>query len=1769
MQLEYYIFSREFGITTNANMFNTVENVKRLHLIRHSKVEIVNESYIQKVKNLYNDCREFFRASYDTKKTMREVNALWEEKQDSIRELLGKSERIKEVVDMTDFSSFSSSLTSAKNVANTLFNQMLEWIYKQVNLPFHNDFPASTALLYYLVWKNTDNVTLQFMLMIDILGTIGIVDVALAAIRTVGHILGNMWDKVTNVTMTENDLELLLGSMQTKTAKNLDKAKENIATVPEPEFTPEDISTWDKIMHAVNSNNIALIGLVAMGIGTAFKLSTKNYNCNIVGNGIVETMKNLSFIGGGMLMVPKIYQMFVGIVKWIVDEVKGLVIKDHITKYNMNKKAIDWLKQITPFISDTVLKILPRSPDLCLSWLMLEKEYASIYARSTDLDKELRIAFTAHAKIFLSRSEKVHVALVNMFPADEIFHVQFYSKPGMGKTDLAHGVIDTLTKTDTNVNIDRAMTMEGEVQRSLITSAIFKDNTFSDTYSYNENLKYMDGYYGQMALYLDDTNVFTNTPAEQIVQLMYICSGNTVLANMADVAEKGRPIDSRIMVSNTNNPWMKPQYMADFDALWRRRILIEVVPVPELAELIKASDKDAVIVIGEYCETKNLNRSKCEHLRFNVLNSCTNTGVITTVDVPTPEGNKIVQLKDMNYSQLSRFLAQKYVTHMGTEWKRSTEKSPIMSKLKMYYQALAKNNVAGYTGDGTRGYMAKGVKIVTDYYNEIVEKKTLKNIKEAHDDWGLTEDDKKHMIKIWADRKNLELEFINDYNNGADLEEVVKAMLPSNKSGKTTYHSLHKGKDQNDTPIFYMLPSAEPHCYNMDGANWLNVVATKMNVAGKVKDVFAYQATALNPAEEQAILGLLLDIDSISPIHRSSYVEKKVNKCRQDPIKYTYMEEMKYYLTKLADVSARLSYWIYEKVCKYVGKPLLNGALTMLGLCGLFFTASVIGSLLAPDPVSYNQQGKRSIIPGVPSPGNRGTIIKVSQDNSLLNKTTRSCMKARVGERSFQLISYTGNIFIAPGHGLIGTEFPTRISVADPSVSSDVKEFDLLKSQVKFIPDSDYALVHLPGVRPVINLRDKWISENELRNDMCEMRFANGTVISIRDKARNLSSFDGERNFVVQEGEQLYTPVDTRCHGAHKGRVLALPYQTIHGDSGSVVLHHNNQLPSSVLGIVHQSNIVTQTTYVAILSREEIDKQVKAFDERDRIEVCLNDVEEICDHPLKKVFKHNQILKESPFKNQSVDSAPGFKRTPLWSLFPVDVEPAGQKADDPRFPPGSRHFLEVSLNKSAGVKYVKLTASEEKFGEQYLRAIYTTFIPEVFGSRILTTSQAITGIRMQGSTSIDVSTCAGLPYKEERGVIGKTPMIRYNAEGKYWQIQGRVNHDVEFYESSYINLKVPRNYKLEFRKHELVGPNKIQEPKTRTVGVGNYIHQIAYMKLFKDLFTRVKNIWMEGRTSPFAMGINPEVHWNNVARHLRYHDYVIDFDVKAWEEKMDQKLMYIPTKVRLDILKESLELANIPWSDDYAKIAYGLVVDYIHSDVVFEDIVYSKTAGLLSGHPGTFMENSEVHEIIFGVVCWKILKKYAPTLATTDYIIANCRSIKAADDIVIAISPQAREFVTVQRIVEGYNQIGYQITAPDKSPVVSVKTLYDVQFLKNGFSLNPDMTITVLPNESQIHQLLSYVRTKTSLTVEDQMITNFGTAMRFAYHRGEDYYERTRRKLNAACANQRINFVWNSDYDMMKMIIEKNHEDEANKYWSPNSASRDDTAFSEEAVYLK
>lgn len=344
---------------------------------------------------------------------------------------------------------------------------------------------------------------------------------------------------------------------------------------------------------------------------------------------------------------------------------------------------------------------------------------------------------------------------------------------------------------------------------------------------------------------------------------------------------------------------------------------------------------------------------------------------------------------------------------------------------------------------------------------------------------------------------------------------------------------------------------------------------------------------------------------------------------------------------------------------------------------------------------------------------------------------------------------------------------------------------------------------------------------------------------------------------------------------------------------------------------------------------------------------------------------------------------------------------------------------------------------------------------------------------------------------------------------------------------------------------------KIINPKTRTVATGNMIHQIIYNKLFKHLYILFKNSWEYGKATPIALGVDPTRHFNQIADHLRYHDYVNDFDVKAWEEKINLRLLGMSTKVKLKLLRRACAKRGEKFNEEWVAIANGLVVDYTDTHVCFRDIMYRKRSGLLSGHPGTLMENSEIHVMIINLICYRKLKQSKEAFATVEFISVHVPFVLAADDIVISISQTARLYLTFNDLLLGYKALGFDITAADKSDNLEAKTIDDTQFLKQRFVFNKQNgSYYPKPNWEIIYQLLSWVREDSSLTEAEQIRINRENAFSFLWWRGEEDYETLREEFNELMLEH--NFQWTYDYNEMAKIINQRQIEEIERQSKPN-----------------
>jgi hypothetical protein len=184
-------------------------------------------------------------------------------------------------------------------------------------------------------------------------------------------------------------------------------------------------------------------------------------------------------------------------------------------------------------------------------------QYATLYADHTKIsnfilnhkiqDRQL----IGNFQILSKRMDRVHdmifeLSELNDFRIDP-FHICLSGEPGIGKGgvlyDLANSIADV-----------QKVPKEGRMfQRTL-------------------GMEFCDNYHGQFSFINDEADQ-VDDPKETAATIQYK-SNIPVSMNMANLARKGMWFSSKLMLSNTNNPYPSPNAIKEKSAYWRRRNLL-------------------------------------------------------------------------------------------------------------------------------------------------------------------------------------------------------------------------------------------------------------------------------------------------------------------------------------------------------------------------------------------------------------------------------------------------------------------------------------------------------------------------------------------------------------------------------------------------------------------------------------------------------------------------------------------------------------------------------------------------------------------------------------------------------------------------------------------------------------------------------------------------------------------------------------------------------------------------------------------------------------------------------------------------------------------------------------------------------------------------------------------------------------------------------------------------------------------------------------------
>ncbi|AXV43877.1 hypothetical protein 4 [Yongsan picorna-like virus 3] len=1622
-----------------------------------------------------------------------------------------------------DSDSIKSCYQSAKALVVALFEDVLTKICNLFGVTYERKISPYTLFMYYLIWKETDNKYMRFLLLIDIAVQLGIADLIWELLVAVYHKCKSMLNP-TNITRNLEKEKYLMEQAKTiqlmkedtmEKRKQLHKTEQN-----SPVDVQDEVGFMDGIMQLLTDATPVVLGTVAVALlGILGYKAVEEKEVNI-GKKIVNIARNMSFLALGIGSIPKVYSTFMGIFKYVKEWITEKLSSNFKSEITLENEAKKFLKTAiyTPGASEYVL----------FSDLAVCIKFFEHYSQALEFSKELyrikcpRIAAELKQRIkdITALNTLAMSAVAMQLKGIELVHIQYFSEPGVGKTDLMLHTVEVADQI--RIKVENQMRKEiglPEVKTSKIPS--------SGIYMANENTTHEDGYHGQKRCIVDDKHVVKNPCPETIVDMLSKVSGTPRIVRKADLNSKGMVRGVLTEVSATNVPFPKFDGMYKYEALWRRRILVGLKVKPQYQLQNGQVDNTAIL-------KDKLDRKRGEHLTFTILDPV-NEGLV-------PEQS---WMSNMEAADFWDVLQSKVEVHFLREGTRQYQ-NPTMAELRHHFEAMMENIRTQIGQDAPK-----------DVHGTIAMMRGV--IEQKVDKWILEDEEEKTFYEKNKERELAELDV---------LEIVSPYMTPENDALMQNLIDLIPTMDDSEplVNIANIFSSAwaeleyerraDGHVYRMVASNNMsrmrdarvdyNNIYLDMNVDTQTYHMAYKSEKPLSTYDQEVVLHHLMKLsinDTKDKVMAAIAIEK--DKQTSYSMYETIRDKLGKTLRRTEEILKASGTWLWDQVSHYA-KSFFTAAVHGLGIVTSFFVFVTILDILAPKNIAYSRTNDRRVVTG-PSISNISRTLEHNTQMLAKSVSYRMFIKNGVDTKECMAIGISGSVFMVNWHAVCDITRPATVIIADNlTVEKDpvgcLKTLNIKPNQIKRLSyknkDYDAALIYIEGFRPVRAALNYFVTDYDLEDDFINFTEAKFQALMLKDQQNSakLGVYSVKRAWVTSPWYGA-DAVDTsnRDIVKHTDHFM-FEHNTVaqHGDSGSLVYHNNTRIAPKFFGILTASSCTK--TYFGCVTQEAIKNTLVKFSKESTMTTIAVQGEKIENiHRLYDVFEYPEHVYVSHLPNQSVSTNPGYEKTPIAKYFDCQTQPAVQTENDPRVPVGADHFLKASLNKSIDYKPNTFTFEEEKFYTEFLRTMYFKYMPYVNKVRVYDTVRAITGVMRMGSTSIDTKSSAGLPYKLEKGVSGKRPFIAYNTTENCWQIQERVFRDVEMYQKHYSAGFVPYNVKLEFRKRELVSQEKVTRSKTRTVGTGNMCHLILYNKINKDFFTILKNSWLENRPIPFVIGLNMEEHTELFMSFFVNKNYILDFDVKSWEQKVSLKHLLLNNRVRTTIISDMYKVRGEKLPFDIGTVGAGIAVDYMDAAVAFEDVIYAKWSGLLSGHPGTLVENSEAHLGEIALIVRDILIRAGkPELATPTKILNNVTTMVAADDVLMSISEAWLPWVNLKTIVEGYNRRGFDITAADKSQNFKVNNIFTAQFLKHNIVQDEEERYVHAPQSEVIHQLLHWVRTDTELTKKQQFHTNIDNAMRMAFFKGRDYYDQIKDRLNLALLDTRDKEQWPYSYEHMR-----------------------------------
>ncbi|ULG21218.1 putative non-structural polyprotein [Anoplolepis gracilipes virus 3] len=737
---------------------------------------------------------------------------------------------------------------------------------------------------------------------------------------------------------------------------------------------------------------------------------------------------------------------------------------------------------------------------------------------------------------------------------------------------------------------------------------------------------------------------------------------------------------------------------------------------------------------------------------------------------------------------------------------------------------------------------------------------------------------------------------------------------------------------------------------------------------------------------------------------------------------------------------------------------------------------------------------------------------------------------------------HTKQFLILNSHTTIHIKGPTILSYT-PTVNSDKAwEIEISRDNVFESPGNDLAIIfsrHLPMASDITNqfITNEDFEQSENIGELWSLtNYENQQSVEIRDRC-------------VPHKKVTMTAND----GARGEMSMAIMVEgvTVGGKSGSMLMSASKRPGHrSIVGIQawKVSDYYKQTIVYQVVTQELLSELMQQVEKQVKRPVITQEGPILCEPTSSKVEgivdSHINICGSVPAEHVvGMVARTAFKKT----IIAHEMDKSGKTS--PRVPAALNphdhrllvhaHPMQHSVNKHGTGKVGSFDlAILNRATEDMAYWLRDRLDKQSFDCN-LDFETCVTGIREPGSNPVNCSKSAGLPYvldKYHGKPKGKKAYVEITEEG-----QCKVN-DPEFiksFEATFSKLQqgiIPKHSSYDFPKDELrpyykaLGdPVAGTLPKTRSVTCMNMEMIFSWRRVTLDLMASLHRA--ARGDFPFGPGINPEgPDWTRLFHYLNKHPNCLDFDVSNWDGHMPPELLLSVADMLCIILRVSFDSPT-------AKVIYSLLTEVLFGHVQFEDMVYQKCRGLISGFPGTAEVNTLVHLLLM----YYFYLYIADLTENQQY--ANIHDffyytspVFYGDDVIMSVAEHIIPWFNGNTISRMYIEHGYPVTTASKTKEMpKSKNIFECTFLKSGFNYINPSRVDRLMDISVCYDLMYWVRAKEH--PYDQFRSNLFDSFRLIHGHGPNKYNEVRDEVNQwlrECNLEPFDYRW-EDFEKDKI----------------------------------